>query len=151
MTIMGFTISMSTFWLAAAIIFIIIEGITMGLTTIWFAAGAVAALAAALLSAGTPVQVVIFFAVSILLLVFTRKLFVKKLKTGTEKTNVDALIGKGAVVISAIKPFEPGVIKLGGQEWTAVLEDSQETLEEGAEVKVIGIEGVKAVVRPLKK
>ena len=91
MTIVGLTISMSVFWLAAAIIFAVIEGLTMGLTTIWFAAGSAVALIAALLGAGIPVQVVLFFAASILLLVFTRKLFVKKLHTGTEKTNVDAV------------------------------------------------------------
>lgn len=139
---------MSVFWLAATIVFVVVEGLTMGLTTIWFAGGAVIALAASLLGAGIAVQVVLFFVVSVVLLVSTRKLFVKKLQTGAEKTNVDALIGKEAVVISAIKPFEPGIIKLSGQEWTAVSENSEDSLAEGSKVKVIGIEGVKAVVAP---
>ncbi len=151
MTILGVTISMSVFWLVAAIIFAAIEGLTMGLTTIWFAAGAVVAMIAALLGAGIAVQVVLFFAASILLLVFTRKLFVKKLHTGAEKTNVDALIGKEAVVKTAIRPFSPGVVRIGGQDWTAVCQDADEALEEGTEVKVIGIEGVKAIVSPLNK
>lgn len=148
MTILGLTVSMSVFWLAATIVFVVVEGLTMGLTTIWFAGGAVIALAASLLGAGIAVQVVLFFVVSVVLLVSTRKLFVKKLQTGAEKTNVDALIGKEAVVISAIKPFEPGIIKLSGQEWTAVSENSEDSLAEGSKVKVIGIEGVKAVVAP---
>ncbi len=151
MTIVGLTISMSVFWLAAAIIFAVIEGLTMGLTTIWFAAGSAVALIAALLGAGIPVQVVLFFAASILLLVFTRKLFVKKLHTGTEKTNVDALIGREAVVKSAIRPFSPGIVRIGGQDWTAVCQDAELSLEEGTEVKVVGIEGVKAIVCPLDK
>ena len=61
---------------------------------------------------------------------------------------MDALIGREAVVVKAIKPFEPGLIKLSGQEWTAVCRDDDAPLEEGAEVKVIGIEGVKAIVSP---
>ena len=99
--------SMPVFWLAAAVIFVIIEGLTMGLTTIWFAGGAVVALIAALLGANIVVQIVLFFVVSIVLLFSTRKLFVKKLHTGQEKTNVDALIGREAVVTSIIKPLEP--------------------------------------------
>lgn len=148
MTILGLTVSMSVFWLVATIVFVVVEGLTMGLTTIWFAGGAVIALAASLLGAGIAVQVVLFFVASVVLLVSTRKLFVKKLQTGVEKTNVDALIGKEAVVISAIKPFEPGIIKLSGQDWTAVSQNSEDSLDEGSKVKVIRIEGVKAVVAP---
>lgn len=151
MELWGYEISMPMFWLTAIVIFIVIEGLTMGLTTIWFAAGAAASLVISFFSSNVVLQVVVFFIVSGLLLAFTRKLFVKKLQTGTEKTNVDALIGREAVVIKAIKPFEPGIIKLSGQEWTAVCKDDNAQLEEGTEVKVIGIEGVKAVVLPLKQ
>ncbi len=141
--------SMPVFWLAAAVIFVIIEGLTMGLTTIWFAGGAVVALIAALLGADIAVQVVLFFVISIVLLFSTRKLFVKKLHTGQEKTNVDALIGREAVVTSIIKPLEPGIIRLGGQEWTAGCKADDTVIAEGSKVKVIAIEGVKAVVVPL--
>lgn len=151
MELWGYEISMPMFWLAAVIIFVIIEGLTMGLTTIWFAGGAAASLAVSLFSSGVVWQVLVFFIVSGLLLAFTRKLFVKKLQTGTEKTNVDALIGREAVVLKEIKPFEPGIIKLSGQEWTAVCREGDALLEEGAQVKVIGIEGVKAVVCPQKE
>lgn len=150
MTFFGLTISMSVFWLAAAIIFVIIEGLTMGLTTIWFAAGSAVALIAALLGVAVGVQIVLFFVVSVVFLLFTRKLFVKKLHTGTEKTNVDALIGKEAVVKVSIKPFEPGIVRIGGQDWTAVCADNEETIAEGTEVEVVGIEGVRAIVRPLQ-
>ena len=64
--------SMPVFWLAAAVIFVIIEGLTMGLTTIWFAGGAVIALIAALLGAGLEIQIGLFFGVSIILLFSTR-------------------------------------------------------------------------------
>ncbi len=143
-------LDMPVFWLAAAIIFVVIEGLTMGLTTIWFAGGAVVALAASLLGAGLAVQLVLFFAVSIVLLLSTRKIFVKKLHTGRTKTNVDALIGKEAIVIRPIRPMEGGLIKLGGQEWTAVCRENV-SFETGEKVKVKAIEGVKAIVEPLKE
>jgi len=147
----GISIGMPVFWLIAAIIFAVSEALTVGLVTIWFAGGALVALAAALLGVGIPVQVVLFFVVSIGLLVSTRKLFVNKLKTGKSKTNVDALIGEEAMVLTEIKPFEPGSIKLRGQEWTAVAKEDSLTIESGKIVKVVAIEGVKAVVKPLEK
>lgn len=150
MSILGFTISMPVFWLIVAAIFLVIEGITMGLTTIWFTGGAIVALVVALLGGGTVLQVIMFFAASILLLVFTRKLFVSKLHTGAEKTNVEALLGMEAVVITQIEPFKPGQIRLGGQEWTAIASDEDITIAKDEKVKVIKIEGVKAIVKPIQ-
>lgn len=142
---------MPVFWLIVGIIFAVSEALTVGLVTIWFTGGAVIALIAALLGAGIPVQVVLFLVVSIGLLATTRKLFVGKLKTGGTKTNVDALIGEEAKVLTEIKPFEPGSVKLKGQEWTAVAKDDDLTIASGEIVKVVAIDGVKAVVKPQGK
>ena len=142
---------MPVFWLVVGVIFAVAEALTVGLVTIWFTGGAVIALIASLLGAGIPVQVILFLVVSIALLVTTRKIFVNKLKTGTTKTNVDALVGEEAKVLTAIKPFEPGSIKLKGQEWTAVAKDDTLTIASGEVVKVVAIEGVKAVVKPQGK
>ena len=49
------------------------------------------------------------------------------------------------------KPFEPGSIKLKGQEWSAVAKDETLTIASGDIVKVVAIEGVKAVVKPQGK
>ena len=102
MIIFGISVSMIVFWLALALIFLVIEALTAGLTTIWFAGGAFVALLAALIDVPIALQIVIFFVVSICFLVFTRKIFVEKLKTGSEKTNVDALIGEKAIVVQPI-------------------------------------------------
>lgn len=143
--------SMPVFWLIAAVVFAAVEALTMGLTTIWFAGGAVIALGAALLGCGLPVQIIAFFVVSVALLIGTRKLFVGKLRTGQEKTNLDALIDKEAMVISEIKPMEVGIIRLGGQEWSAVCRDADKAIPAGETVIVKEIEGVKAVVVPLNQ
>ena len=128
---------MPAFWLIVGVIFAVAEALTVGLVTIWFTGGAIVALVAALVSIG--------------LILTTRKLFVGKLKTGRTKTNVDALVGEEAKVLTDIKPFEPGSVKLKGQEWTAVAKDDDLAIASGEIVKVVAIEGVKAIVKPLGK
>ena len=142
---------MPIFWLVVGVVFAVTEALTVGLVTIWFTGGAIAALIAALLGAGIPLQVALFFIVSVGLLVTTRKIFVSKLKTGNTKTNVDALIGEEAKVVTVIQPFEPGSVKLKGQEWTAIAKEDGQIIAEGEIVRVVAIEGVKAVVTPLGK
>ena len=139
-------ISMVWIWLAAAIIFIIIEAVTVGLTTIWFAAGALVALILALIKVGVGVQVAVFLILSLVLLATTRKIFVNKLKTGSEKTNVDALVGEEAVVLENITPFNTGLVKVKGQNWTAIAADKDASILKGSTVKIKAIEGVKLIV-----
>ena len=150
MTVFGINVSMIVFWLAVALVMLVIEALTVGLATIWFAAGALVALLAALLDFSIAVQIVLFLAVSICLLVFTRKIFVEKLKAGSEKTNVDALVGEKGVVISPIHPYEVGQVKVGGQVWSAVGKNPDETFAVDQLVKINAIEGVKLVVTPVK-
>ena len=52
------------YWLAAMVVFLIIEAATAGLATIWFALGALAALIAAALHAPMWLQLAWFFVVS---------------------------------------------------------------------------------------
>ena len=60
-------------WLGLFILLLVIEIITVGLTTIWFAQGALAALAANVMGADLIIQIIIFLAVSVVLLIFTRR------------------------------------------------------------------------------
>lgn len=151
MTLFGLTVSTIVFWLIIALIMLIVEALTAGLTTIWFAGGAFAALVCALLDLPIAVQIVIFFIVSICLLVFTRKIFVEKLKTGSQKTNVDALIGERAIVEAAIPAYGVGQVKVGGQVWSAICEKPDMEIEAGKLVKIHAIEGVKVIVVPVKE
>lgn len=146
--IFGYAVRMAVIWLALAVIFLVIEGITVGLTTIWFAAGAFIALLLSLLNAPIWLQILVFFVVSVCLLVFTRKIFVEKLHTGAEKTNVDALINKEGIVTADISPFAPGQAKVNGQIWTAVGPDEETVIPVGTQVRIVAIEGVKLIVAP---
>ena len=71
------------FWLLVAVIFGVVEAATVQLMSIWFAVGAVAAMVASLFGAGIWLQLVVFFVVAFLVLVFTRPLVKKVLKVGT--------------------------------------------------------------------
>lgn len=130
MVIFGTYISLAVFWLAVAVIFLIIEAVTVGLTTIWFAAGAFVALILSMFHVPVIAQFIVFLIVSFCLLLFTRKIFVEKLKTGRVRTNAEALIGETGRVTAQIRPLETGQVRIKGQEWSAVCRD--ETLIEKA-------------------
>ena len=141
-------ISMRWIWVALVILFAVIEVFTFGLYTIWFAIAALAMVFLSSLKIALPFQLLIFLAISALLLFFTRPLAIKKLKVGREKTNVDSLVGMHALVTRAISEFEKGEVKLNGQFWSARAEDNS-TVPEGTKCEVVKIEGVQAIVRPL--
>lgn len=151
MDILGFTIDSTILWIGVAVLFAIIEAATLGLSTIWFTIGGIVAALVSYWGGSPIVQIVVFLAVSILLLYFTKPLAVKKLKIGSIKTNVDALKGQIAVVTEDIKPHSTGQVKVGGQIWTAVSERKDNTLVKGTEVKIIRIEGVKLIVASVHK
>jgi membrane protein implicated in regulation of membrane protease activity len=141
-------VSMRWVWVALVIIFAVIEVFTMGLYTVWFALAALVMVFFSSLKIAVPFQLLIFLAVSALLLFFTRPLAIKKFKVGREKTNVDSLIGMHALVTRTISEFEKGEVKLNGQFWSARAEDNS-VVPQGAKCEVVKIEGVQAVVRPL--
>lgn len=133
------------FWLGMVIVFTVIEIFTAGLTTIWFAIGSIPMIFLSFLPIPFLYQVLIMLVISIVLLIFTRPFFVKKLNANKEKTNVDALIGKTALVTKKITKFEKGEVKIDGKIWTAK-SVSDEDLEEGTECLLQSIEGVTAIV-----
>lgn len=140
-------IAMPVIWLIAVVIFVIAEAATMGLTSIWFACGALVAMVAALLGVGLWGQLILFVLGSAVLLATTRK-WVGKLKLGKKPTNADRIVGQKAVVIQEIhNQMAQGQIRVGGQIWTARSTD-ETPIAQGAEVEVVQISGVKAIVRP---
>lgn len=134
-------------WLIALVAFIAIELVTMGLTTIWFAGGALAGVVLALADVSIYVQIGAFFIISVILLVCTRPLAVKFFNQKREKTNVDSMIGKQAIVVAEINNLkEEGKVILNGMEWTARTYEDGESISAGAIVEVKEIQGVKLMV-----
>lgn len=137
-------------WMALVIIFLIVELITVGLTTIWLAGGALVAFILAALGAGFWVQLVAFFAVSFVLIYFTRPFAVKYLNPRRTRTNSEELIGEVVKVIGRIDNREAeGMALAKGLEWSARAVSDDMIIEKDTLVKVVRIEGVKLIVEPV--
>ena len=139
------------FWLVALVLFILIEIATMGLTTIWFAGGALVAVIASALGLPLVVQIVLFFAVSFVLLYFPRPMAVKYFNKDRVKTNAESLVGRQAIVISEIDNLQGiGQVTVGGMEWSARTAEAGVRLDVGSVVNIIAINGVKLIVEEKK-
>ena len=133
-------------WLALMVVFLVTEAATVTMVSLWFAAGSLAALAASLLHAPVWLQVVLFLAVSALLLAALRPMARKHFIPKLSKTNVDAVVGsRGYVTADIDNVSATGTVKLGAMEWTA-RSTSGHPIPKGTLVKVDRIEGVKAFV-----
>lgn len=141
-----------TIWLIIFVACIVVEIITMGLTTIWFAGGSLVASVAAAIGAPLWLQIVLFVAVSLLLLYFTRPIAVKYFNRDRVKTNAESLVGKQAIVISEIDNLQGiGQVTVGGQEWSARTTEEGITLPVGSVVIIRAISGVKLMVEEKPK
>ncbi len=138
--------SLTWLWLGLAVVFAIIEAVTLGIVSIWFAIGALVAMLFAFVIDSFMIQLVIFLAVSLLLVFTTRKIGMERLRIGKEKTNLDSLIGQSALVTKEINPFEPGEIKVDGKMWRAVSQ-SDTVYVVGNKVEVLKIEGVTMILK----
>lgn len=142
---------MLVLWIAVLIVTIVIEAATLGLTTIWFTGGAFAALIVEMFHGSIYLQVTVFLIVSLILLCFTRPLAVKYFNREREKTNLDSLIGKQAVVTATIENMaETGQVIVEGKEWTARSNDVSKRIETGMIVRIVSIQGVKLFVEAVE-
>ena len=129
---------------------LITEFVTDELISIWFSAGAVVGLVLAICNAPIWVQIVVFVAVSAILLISTRKLVKKFTKKPTEKTNADSLVGKRTKLLTAITEDSKGSVKFDGVVWTAITK-GDESIEAGKRVEVTAMQGNKLVVKEVKE
>lgn len=140
------------FWLVLAIVFAAVELATVGLVSIWFAAGAFAALLVAVLHGNLILQVIVFLAVSIVLLVSTRSWAKKYLNSRIQKTNVDSVIGEKTRLTERVSNLDQtGKAVVLGQEWTVRAAHDNEIIEQGELVEVVAVSGVKLIVKRFKE
>ena len=134
-------------WLGLFILLLVIEIITVGLTTIWFAAGALAALAANVMGADLIIQIIIFLAVSVVLLIFTRPWAEKHLNRKRVRTNYEREIGKVIRITEKVDNLnQTGKSVVDGQEWTVRSRNDSDIFEAGALARVVAVSGVKLIV-----
>lgn len=137
---------MIVIWIAAIVVFGIVEAVTVGLVSIWFVLGAVAGLLAAVLGAALWVQIVLFFVVSIAALAATRPLVQRMLRRDETPTNADRVLGQTARVTETIDNTVPtGAVYADGKTWTA-RSASGRVIPKDTMVKVQRMEGVRLFV-----
>lgn len=138
-------------WLGLMVLFLILEANTVSVVSLWFAIGALAAAIAGALGATIPVQIILFLAVSCVLLAALRPIVRKYFTPKLTKTNVDAILGKQGRITEAIENVDgAGRVKIGGMEWAA-RSQSGEPIPAGTLVQVDRVEGVKVFVSPAEK
>lgn len=136
-------------WLILMVVFLIAEGATVMVLSLWFAAGALVSMIASLCGADFGLQVILFFATSIALLLSLRTMVKKFFTPKITRTNVDSVIGEKAVVMEDIDNLNAqGRVKLGAMEWAARSTDGT-PVKAGTHVTVDRVEGVKLFVTPL--
>ena len=134
-------------WLIAAVLLGIGELLTPGLFFLGpVAVAAVGAAIAAGVGGGIVLQLIVFIAVSIASLAFLRPIarrhvhMPELMRTGTA-----ALVGKKAVVLQRVDA-NGGLVRIGGEDWSARAFFEEQTLEPGQRVEVAKIEGATALV-----
>ena len=108
-------------------------------------AAAVAALAA-LIGAGTAIQIAVFIVAATASLLVLRPIATRHMRTPARlRTGSAALVGSKALVLERVDA-DGGQVKIGGEVWTARAYDEDDVLEPGARVEVLKIEGATALV-----
>lgn len=133
-------------WLAVTVACLIIEFSTMEMVSIWSAIAGLVALILAACGCMIEIQLVVFFALSIILLLSLRKFALKFLQKNSTKIGTDSLIGTKHKLLTEIAPDKPGEIKINGIVWTAV-SGKNEKIKVNTLVEIIEIKGNKFIVK----
>jgi membrane protein implicated in regulation of membrane protease activity len=135
-------------WLGLALICGIVETVTLDLVFIMLAGGALAGAIASLIGAPFVLSALVAIIASAALLGVVRPVARRHLQTPfATRTGVAALVGSRGVVIERVDP-DGGLIKLGGEVWTARPYDGIQVIDIGQPVDVVEIRGATALVFP---
>ena len=134
-------------WLIAAVLLGIGELVTPGLFFLGpVALAAVGAAIAAGIGGGIILQLIVFIAVSLASLAFLRPIARRHIHMpALTRTGTAALVGTKALVLQRVD-VNGGLVRIGGEEWSARAFFEGQTLEPGARVEVAKIEGATALV-----
>ena len=142
------------FWLIIAGLFLIAEIFTTGFLVFWVGIGALLAMIVSFFTDNIIIQTSICVISSSLFILFTRP-FIEKYIDKDKKfivTNAKSIVGKKAIVTQDInaQSSKIGLVKVGEELWSAVSE-TDELIPANTTVEILDINGVKAIVRPIKE
>lgn len=135
-------------WLTIAAALGITELMTATLDLLLLAVAALAAAGMAAIGLGVGLQLLAFAVTAAAMITVVRPIARRHLTSHPQlRTGVAALIGREAVVLSAVGR-EPGRVRIGGEEWSARSYDPDLLIPAGTTVDVFAIEGATALVHP---
>lgn len=134
-------------WGLLTLFFLFAEALTPQLLCIWFSVGSLVALICAALGVPFWVQPVVFLLVSGAMVLAMRPLSKKFKALSKEHLSANRILGRHATVVETIDPDQGlGQIRVDRAIWSAKSVDGS-VMEKGIRVKVVKIEGVRAIVR----
>lgn len=137
-------------WVAAIVVFGIVEAATVNMVSIWFVGGSLVALIFDLLGAGVWVQIIAFLITAGILLAALRPFVRKFVSPRKTATNADMAIGREAYLSETVDNLRgTGALKLDGKEWSVRSVDGA-VLEAGTLVRIVNMQGVKLYVEPAR-
>jgi membrane protein implicated in regulation of membrane protease activity len=133
-------------WTLIAAGLVIGEVLTPGMFLLGPLALAAAAAAIAGAFAGGLVALIVFVIGSVLSLALLRPVARRHLRLpAIARTGTAALVGRKAVVLRRVDEID-GLVRIGGEDWTARAYVEGQAFEEGTQVQVVEIQGVTALV-----
>lgn len=129
------------------------ELLSVSFFLLFFALGAVVALALAFAGLGLTAQAIGFIVASVLSMVVLRPALLNRLslRGGERYAGHRGITGESAVVTEPIEAGGRGIVRVGsGEFWTARAMYSGEGIGEGEKVRVLGIDGLTALVEPVE-
>ena len=136
-------------WLILAAVLVAAEVATTAFYAILFAAAALAAALVAALTSSLPAQLATFLLAGTAAVLTVRPVLERWARPRERRPSaVQALPGRRGVVVKRVAWNEYGLVKVGGDIWTATTEEP-ESIPEGVEVLVLGVDGVKLIVTGL--
>ena len=142
---------MEWIWLAALVIFAILEAATSTLVSLWFIGGSLTAMISALCGADIWLQILLFCVVSAAAILLMRPMAKRLLQRDHQATNADRVLQMVGTVQEEIDNLSAkGLVKVDGKVWTA-RSLTGEIIPAGAHVQPMSIEGAKLMVCPVKE
>lgn len=130
-------------WIIVALIFFIMEIFTPSFAVACLSIGAIGGAIASACGLGLKFQILVFAIATLLAFVLVRPVVLKLFHNKSKEvlTNVDALVGKLAIVSEEIKPVVGGRVKVDGDDWKAVTADGS-PVEAGKVVRILKVDSV---------
>ncbi|HET7736102.1 MAG TPA: NfeD family protein [Nocardioidaceae bacterium] len=133
-------------WLGLAMLLGVAELFSLDLVLLMLAVGALTGLGLDVVGLPLPVQILGAAATSVAMLALVRPSAVRRLRSGPElRHGPAALIGTTGFALEEVSVRE-GLVKLGGEIWTARPYDEHVVIPKGAKVEVYEIKGATAFV-----